>query len=182
MKGRYRIIAGCKHLLLLSVLLASGCVAWVDRPPPPKLPVIEASAEDSATLTVVRRKQFALSGVIFTVSVDGVAMANLESGQYTRFPVSPEEHTMEVRWDIGGVNILGGGTGGAGFIRDSVQTHKKAIAIRCHIESNCFITIEAQAFAGHEEERVIVKQVDRLEGEFSLEEKSFTPSGVFILK
>ena len=182
MKGRYRIIAGCKFLLLLCALLATGCVAWVDRPSPPKLPVVAASADDSATLTVVRRKQFALSGVIFTVSIDGVAMANLASGQYTRFAVSPEKHSLEVRWDIGGMNILGGGTGGAAFIRDPVQTHSKAITVACHTESNCLVAIEAQAFAGNEQERVIVKQVDRLVGDFSLEEKSFTPSGVVILK
>lgn len=162
----------------LAVLLNAGCVAWVDRPPVPAVSVLEATGEFSTTLLVVRKKQFALSGVTFTIYVDGTPAVNLESGQYTRLMISAAEHVLQVSWDIGGLNIIGGGTGGGGYMRDPVQTYHKKISINCPVNATCFVLLEAKAFARAEEERLMITVADQLDGHIALKDMTFVAPGV----
>lgn len=164
--------AGGVLLAVFLLLLIPGCVAWVDRPPPPELAPVEPVGVDAATLTVVRKKQYALAGVTMTLYIDDIPAANLEAGEYVQLQVTPGERRVAVRWDIGGLNILGGGPGGGGYIRDPVQTYSKEIIARCTANANCFITIATRAFASREEERVTLDQAERLEGDFSLQDKT----------
>ncbi len=169
----------CRLVFAACILLETGCVAWVDRPPIPEVAAVPETGEQFATITVVRKEQFALSGVVFTVVLDGVPIANLRTGQYLRFRVAPSEHILQVRWDIGGLNIFGAGPGGGGGIRDPASTYEKGIVIQCAVGDDCLITIAAKAFAWNEVDRVILNKVDRLEGDFSLKHKaSIVPGAV----
>ncbi len=166
-----RILFGCLYASL--VLQHSGCAVWVERPAPPEVSAVEQPSEEFSTITIVRKKQFALSAVLFTVSVDGAPVVNLKPGEYTQYRVLPGEHRVSIQWDIGGLNVLGGGPGGGGYITDPVRRYNKKIRIECLSQASCFVIIDAKAFAGQEEERVMLQQVEQLQGDFTTEGKLF---------
>lgn len=156
--------------IFLSICTAfiSGCVL-LDRPSPPKLTGIPFVDKDFATVTVVRKKQYSTSGTVFTLTIDEQPFVELKQGQYTSFRISPEKHVLNVIWDIAGFTLIGpyGGFG------DSPQRFNKKIDIQCGVGDECFITMEGKVFVKKPEDRVIINQVDQLEGDFCISDKSF---------
>ena len=160
-------------LLLCLALSLNGCVIF-DFPDDPLVMNPPYVGENAATITIVRKKQFASAGTTQSIMLDGAIIANLKVGQYTRFQVSEDRHSLGIAWRIGGVYIIGP-TGG--FSEDISDFYKKELTLDCVQGQNYYLTIEAKGFALHDADRMIFKRVQHLEGDFELEGKVFVPAG-----
>jgi len=161
--------------------LLAGCIAPHANVPIKNVPPVTATP---ATFTIVRRNNplyiVADSFVTHYISLDGVMVATLETGQFTRFPVSEGHHTLATTWhvwdDMGGI-----GGFGAAVLFVSQNAHKKEIEVDCEAQREYFFTISREIPFSlkpyNEEKRTQFQQVERLEGKFVLEGKNYVPTG-----
>lgn len=164
---RGALVAG---VLLLGV---SGCVIF-DFPDDPQVTSPPAPGEQTSTVTIVRKKQFAGSGITQSIMLDGAFIVNLKANQYTSFKVSAGQHMLGTAWRIGGVAIIGpGGALGQG-ISDFLT---RELELDCIAGQHYYLVIEAMGIALHEVDRIRFEQVERLEGDFALDGKDFVPVG-----
>ena len=158
-------------IALVLMLFLAGCVLPV---PPPSVPVssVPTVSGKSATITVVRKKQFAGSAPTHYISLDGATIATLEVGEYTTFQVPEGNHSLTVTWRVGD---KGAASGGVALLLWS--PHSKTVEINCIPSTNYFFTITAKAFTLSEDDRVDLKQVDQLEGDFATEKNRYVSPG-----
>lgn len=155
-------------LISIGLFSMSGCVL-INRPSPPKLSGIPFVDKDFATVTVVRKRQLKTSGIVYTLALDGDPFISLEHGQYTSFRVSPGHHMLSVIWDLAGFVIIVP-LGGFG---DSSHRLNKEIDFQCDAGNECFVTLEGQVFSKDPKDLVFIYQVEKLEDDFLISDKSF---------
>ncbi len=155
-------------LIPIGVFSMSGCVL-IDRPSLPELTGAPFIDKDFATLTIVRKKQLKTSGTIYTLALDGKPFVSLNHGQYTSLRVSSEYHVLSVIWDLAGFVIIVpfGGFG------DSPHRLNKEIDFQCDAGNECFITLEGQVFSKDPKDLVFINQVEKLENDYLILDKSF---------
>jgi hypothetical protein len=91
------IMSPCHYSRFLFTVVASPCLAGCFG-----IPISEVSpaGERSAEIFVVREKFFSGSLVSQYLSIDGVTIARLDSGEYTKFSVSEGAHSLQIRWKV----------------------------------------------------------------------------------
>ena len=163
-----------RFLEAATMLVLAGCVAIPPRPiPVSEVPTIKGT---SCNVTFVRKKQFAGSAPSHYISVDKLTVASLEIGEYTTFPVSEGRHTLAVTWRVGD-KLLGVGGFGAGAAALVWSPYTKSVEVDCRSPTNYFFTITSKGFTLDENERVELKQVEQLDGDFILDRNRYIPSG-----
>ena len=86
-----------RYSRFLFVVVASYCLAGCFGIPISEVP---PAGQRSAEVFVVREKFFSGSLVSQYLSVDGVTIARLDSGEYTKFSVSEGAHSLQIRWKV----------------------------------------------------------------------------------
>ena len=156
------------------VITVAGCLPI----PPVVVPLFEVPAISgvSCNATIVRREQFAGSAPSHFISLDKRTVAALEVGEFTTFPVSEGHHSIEVTWRVGDklLGISGPGTG-VGVVTWSSYT--KLVELDCIPPASFFFTVTAKAFPWDESDRVVLKQVEQLGGNFALERNRYVSPG-----
>jgi len=160
---------------VLIPLVLAGCVPI--PPKPVSISEVPIVSGPSCTFTIVRRRQFAGSAPTHYISLDGVTVASLEVGEYTMFPVSEGHHLLAVTWHVGD-KLHGVGGFGAGVAVLAWSPHSKLVEANCQSSTNYSFTITSRAFAIDENDRVEVKAVDRLKGEFSIDQNTYVSPGM----
>ena len=79
-------------MLLLTGQVLSGCT-HIDRPIIQPVPPIQDESK-SATIVVARRSMWLAAADSVYISIDGVPVARLRSGQHTRFRVDAGQHQL----------------------------------------------------------------------------------------
>lgn len=157
-----------------TVLVFVGCVPIPPRPiPVSAVPTISGS---SCNATFVRKKQFTGSAPSHFISLDKLTVAALAVGEYTTFPISEGRHSFAVTWRVGD-KLLGAGGFGASAAALVWSPYTKSVEVDCKPPANYFFTITSKGFALHENDRVEVKQVEQLDGDFVLERNRFISPG-----
>ncbi len=103
------------NLLLVLVITLTGCGVIPRYPPVCKPPSVSDPAS-AAHVTVARERKFCFKCIFqrnMYIELDGLAIAVLENGQYTKFLVSSGRHTIETscnmpsanttQWPFGGI-------------------------------------------------------------------------------
>lgn len=146
--------------------LAAGCVPVPPRPI--ALDAVPTVTGAACNVTVVRKKQSAGSFPNYYVVLDRLAVASLRPGDYTTFPVAAGRHTLAVVWRVGDTPVTAGGPGGGAAIL-FWSPHAKFAELNCAPPGDSFFTLTARALPIDENDRVELRQVERLDGDFSLE-------------
>lgn len=148
------------------VLILTGCVPIPPRPVPVSaVPTILGNSFCNATF--VRKKQFAGSAPSHYISLDKLTVAALEVGEYTTFAISEGHHSLAITWRVAD-------TPGVFTLHWSPYT--KTVDLDCKPPANHFFTITS-AFSWNENDRVEVKKVEQLDGDFALERNKFVTPG-----
>ena len=158
-------------LVYISALFLTGCVV----PIPPQVISISEVPIVSGTLcnvTFVRKQQFAGSAPSHFISLDKLIVAALEVGEYTTFPVSAGRHSLAVTWRVGDRIVGGGGVGALMW-----SPYAKLAEVDCRPPEDYLFTITLRAFGIDENDRVVLRQVEQLEGDFVLDRNSYVPPG-----
>lgn len=157
-----------------AVLVLAGCVAVPLQP----IPVSEVPAVSgpSCNATFVRKRQSAGSASSHFISLDKLTVAALEVGEYTAFPVSEGRHSLSVTWRVAD-KPFGLGGFGAGAAALVWSPYAKSVVVDCRAPANYFFTIASKGFPADESDRVQLKEIERLDGDFVLERNRFVSPG-----
>lgn len=137
------------------------------------MPSISGTA---CNVTLVRKKQVAGSAPGHFISLDQQAVASLGVGQYTTFPVSAGRHSLAVTWRAGD-KLIGLGGFGAGMGALAWSPYSKSVEVDCRPPNNHIFTITSGGFSLDENDRVKLKQVEQLDGDFILERNRYISPG-----
>jgi hypothetical protein len=157
-----------------TILVLAGCVPIPPRPIPiSDVPTITST---SCNVTFVRKKQLAGSAPSHFISLDKLTVASLEVGEYTTFPVTEGRHSLAVTWRVGD-KLFGVGGFGAGAAALVWSPYTKSVELDCRPPVNYFFTITSKAFSLDENDRVELKHVEQLDGDFILERNRYIAPG-----
>ncbi len=149
---------------------------------PPPLPLYEPPTVlgEGCSVTVIRASQWLGAGPTHYISLDGINVAGLEIGDYTRFLIQPGHHTIGLSWRIGGVRYVGlfyfiPFIGETPEVRNPPEFSKR-IELECQSGENYSLGIEVKAIA-RDEDRVEFQELTVLRDDSQLEGKSFVAPG-----
>jgi hypothetical protein len=156
------------------IWVLAGCVPI----PPDTINLSEAPSVigDFCNFTIVRKRQLIGSAPTHYIYLDKVAVASLETGEYTSFPVSVGHHSLTVLRRVGD-KLHGVGGFGAGVAVLTWSPHLKSVEIDCRSSENYFFTISSNVFALDENDRLELKQVENHESDFILERNKYVAPG-----
>lgn len=161
----------CCLLEVVSALGLTGCFVPI---PPHAIPVSEApkTSRTSCNVTLVRKNQFAGSAPTHYISLDNMVVASLKVGEYTTFPISEGHHSLAVTWRVGD-RIVGAGS----VVALLWSPYTKIVEVDCRPSVDYLFAISSAAFVINENDRVKLKQVEKLDGDFALERNRYISPG-----
>ena len=155
---------------ILSFLI---CVIFAGCMPIPPSPIsisdVPLTADSSCTFSIVRDRQLILALNTHYISLDGEVVAALDMSEYTEFSVPEGPHSLGVTWRVIDEDSL----------RFRVLGWKDlsvSMDVICEPPRRYFFTT-TEGFAWYPEETAIVEQVEKFEGEFSLDDKEYVSPG-----
>ena len=161
-----------------SVLCFLICVIFAGCMPIPPRPIsisdVPKTADSSCTFTIVRDRQFLLALSTHYISLDGEFIASLDMNEYTEFSVPEGPHSVGVTWRVIDEDSL----------RFRVLGWKDlsvSMDVICEPQRRYFFTT-TEGLPWYPEETAIVEQVDKFDGEFSLDDKDYVSPGIQQLK
>lgn len=151
----------------LIFVILTGCLPI----PPQAISISDApvTSERSCTLTIVRDRHLVLAVNTHYVSLDGEIIASLDMSEYTTFSVPEGPHSLGVTWRVVDEDALR-------FYVLGWRDLSKSVDINCEPPKSFLYTTTA-GYPWYPDDTVLIEQVDRFEGEFSLDEKEFVPPG-----
>ena len=159
-------------LITAATLLLAGCCV---RPPGPSIIYIPPDpGPEGISIIVVRASQWG-SHPIHYVALDGRYVAVLRPGQYTKIPISKGTHHLAVTGYMfeGGLGVMG-----PGMSRESLEraqrAHTASFYFECSLDNACFFGTK-WIFSWTDTPGL--SRIDTLDGEFSLEGKTFVKPG-----
>ena len=162
------------HIVLC--LLISGMLAGCLPIPPRSIPIsdVPKTPESSCTFTMVRDKHLVLAFNTHYISLDGEFIASLDMSEYTTFSVPEGPHALGVTWRV--------------IDEDSIRFRMLAwkdlsetVDVICEPPMSYLFTT-SEGYPWYPEETVVIQQVDKFEGEFSLDDKEYVSPGAKQLK
>jgi hypothetical protein len=146
----------------------SGCVVL----PPSDLPLSELPvvSEKGCVITVIRARTFGFSGMQQYISFDGVNVARIHGGEYTRFLVPEGRHTIGITWQFWGFAGCGVRTCAGVAPKD----FNRQVEMECHAGENFSYGITKDGWM--DDNRFKIKQVTDIEDEFRLDGKTLVPA------
>jgi len=154
-------------LCFLTVVMLAGCLPI----PPGPISISDApmASESSCTFTMVRDRHLVLALNTHYISLDGEFIASLDMSEYTTFSVAEGPHALGVTWRV--------------IDEDSIRFRvlawkdlSESVDVICEPPMSYFFTT-TEGFPWYPEETAVIEQVDRFEGEFSLDNKEFVSPG-----
>ena len=161
-----------------SALCLPICVIFAGCMPIPPNPIaisdVPKITDSSCTFTIVRDRQLVLTLNSHYISLDGEFIASLEMSEYTEFSVPKGPHSLGVTWRVIDEDSL----------RFRVLGWKDLSVskdVTCEPPKRYLFTT-TEGYPWYPEESAIVEQVEKFEGDFSLDDKEYVSPGARRLK
>lgn len=158
----------------LLISLVSACISACIPLPPPDLPLskLPAVSGRGCVITAIRTHWFDIG--TYYITFDGLYVAQLNNGEYTRFLISEGRHTIGVTWQMWGLAVL------AGVYTETrpTSTHRQ-VEMECHSGEHFAYGMKIKSGWGvSDADRVAVQQLTESDEDFRLEDKTFVPAGI----
>ena len=158
-------------LIALIGLFISGCVEVL----PPDLPLYEPPevSGQGCAITVIRTTYLLEPSLYQYITLDGVNVAALHAGEYTKFSIPEGRHTIGVKWLFGEIRKFGGLVAGL-----PARAYHRELAMECHGGEHLSYGIKKDGSMDDNKFKII--NITEFDKDFRLESKSFVPPGIFL--
>ena len=158
-------------LIALVGLFISGCVELL--PPDLQLSKLPEVSGQGCVITVIRRTYFLSPSQYQYITLNGVNVAALNAGEYTKFSIPEGHHKIGVKWLFGEIRKFGGLVAGR-----PARAYHRELAMECNGGEHLSYGIKKDG--SMEDNKFKIINVTDFDKDFRLEGKSFVPPGIFL--